>query len=459
MGGHISTNQTTQLLFTQDDETWIVDPGVSIAVNGDDAVFSSWRASTLVNKGQISASGVGNVGVLFVGPGYDGVIKNSGKISSDGGIAIRIDTNFVGVTTVVKNLKGGILESPTSQVTLLCDDGNETVVNAGRIGSLNATVQTTVHLGEGDDHFTNFQKIGKKVVSGTVLGVIQLGAGNDTFLGGRKIEVVRDDGGSDTYKFGGGNDTYFATGAGASDGNDIVAGGSGIDTFSAAGSLNSVFINLDSKVHGYAIVSVAANTAQGDDVSGGLINSDKVIGFENVFGGEANDIIFGNNADNELNGFSGADRLFGFGGNDLLRGSAGSDLLVGGKGRDTLLSDSKYFNDGSGDTFQYLSLKDSTPAKEGRDVIFQDGFADGRDIIHLSTIDANAKNGGATNEAFQFLGVDVAFGSAPGGLRVITKDFGWLVQGEVNGDKKADFAIQVNDPTHTISWSDADFVL
>jgi hypothetical protein len=46
-----------------------------------------------------------------------------------------------------------------------------------------------------------------------------------------------------------------------------------------------------------------------------------------------------------------------------------------------------------------------------------------------------------------------------GGLRVVTKDFGWLIQGEVNGDKVTDFTIKVLDASHTINWSAADFDL
>ena len=129
---------------------------------------------------------------------------------------------------------------------------------------------------------------------------------------------------------------------------------------------------------------------------------------------------------------------------------------MGGKGADQLFGQSVTFG-GTADVFMFLSLNDSTPAKDGRDAIMD--FNDGFNIININAIDANTKNGAATNEDFQFLGIDVSFGNAPGGLRVITKDFGWLIQGEVNGDKKADFAIQVNDPTHTIIWSADDFVL
>lgn len=36
---------------------------------------------------------------------------------------------------------------------------------------------------------------------------------------------------------------------------------------------------------------------------------------------------------------------------------------------------------------------------------------------------------------------------------------GAVIQGDVNGDGKADFAIDVADQNHTINWSSADIVL
>jgi len=41
MGGHVTIDHTTPLPFTQADETWIVDPGVSVAVATGNAVFSA----------------------------------------------------------------------------------------------------------------------------------------------------------------------------------------------------------------------------------------------------------------------------------------------------------------------------------------------------------------------------------------------------------------------------------
>jgi serralysin len=455
MGGHVTTNQTTTLVFTLDNETWIVDPGISVAVVGN-CVSSNQLNSRLINKGQISASGGDNAGVLFTANG--GSMTNSGQILSADGFAIVIFTGS-GQTTGVRNVKGGVIEGPGSRAALVGFDGAESIVNAGRIGSLNATfaIDTSIALGSGDDSLTNFLKVGHKVISGRVTGTIDLGFGDDTLLGGKKPEAVQDGPGADTYKLGGGNDYYIAKAGGDTDGNDIVFGGSGADTFDVGGSVfTSCFINLDTKAH-TAGTTVAANTAAGDDISGAG-NQDIVTGFEHVGGSEAADLIFGNKAANELNGNSGNDDLYGLGGNDLLLGGSGSDVLIGGKGRDKLASGSSSSADGSTDIFQYLSLKDSTVATKGRDVILESGFVDGRDLIGLSVIDANTKNGGATNETFAFLGVDVAFGNTPGGLRVLTTGSGWLIQGEVNGDKKPDFAIEVRDAAHAIVWSAGDFL-
>jgi len=449
---HVKTNRTSTLGFTRDDQTWIVDRGVSVAVNNDSAVLSTWANSTLINYGKISASGVGAIyGVTFKGDG--GSITNSGRIScaSPFGGAIFIDT-FSDTTTVVRNLQGGIIKGVGGAI--LCGDGNERIVNAGRIGDPSVG-DGYVNLGGGNDVFINFMKIGTKVISGTVWGVIDLSTGDDTLRGGSKTEKVQDSGGSDTYKLGGGNDEYNAIAAaqGLVDGNDIVSGGRGIDVYNAFSATNDLQINLDNVAH-TDVDTVAANTAQGIDISGGFVFKDTVTGFEYAVGGAGHDQIFGNKAANILQGGGGPDGLFGFGGNDQLDGGDGADTLVGGKGADVLDSG---VGDFAADSFLFLSLRDSTAAKAGRDVI--NFFEDTLDIIKLDAIDANTKNGGTTNEAFQFLGVDQLFTNDPGGLRVMTKDYGWLIQADVNGDKKADFAIKVLDQNHTISWSADDFVL
>jgi hypothetical protein len=44
-------------------------------------------------------------------------------------------------------------------------------------------------------------------------------------------------------------------------------------------------------------------------------------------------------------------------------------------------------------------------------------------------------------------------------VRVLTTGVGWMIEGDIGGDGKADFSIAVFDPTHTIAWRATDFVL
>jgi serralysin len=126
-------------------------------------------------------------------------------------------------------------------------------------------------------------------------------------------------------------------------------------------------------------------------------------------------------------------------------------LLIGGKGRDTLLGGG---TDGDLDLFVFSALSDSTVTKAGRDVISD--YEDGVDKIDLIPIDAIS---GPGNNAFSFIGTNVAFTGNAGDLRVMQNASGAIIQGDVNGDKKADFAIDVLDPNHAIVWSSADFDL
>jgi hypothetical protein len=72
-------------------------------------------------------------------------------------------------------------------------------------------------------------------------------------------------------------------------------------------------------------------------------------------------------------------------------------------------------------------------------------------------IDANANTAGG--DAFGFLGANKNFTFTAGELRVIYTGLGHIIDGDVTGDGKADFAIFVEDPTHAITLTAADFLL
>ena len=57
------------------------------------------------------------------------------------------------------------------------------------------------------------------------------------------------------------------------------------------------------------------------------------------------------------------------------------------------------------------------------------------------------------------IGTNVPFTGVPGHLHAFWSAIGQIIEGDVNGDAKPDFSIEINDPTHTIPLASTDFVL
>jgi Ca2+-binding RTX toxin-like protein len=151
-----------------------------------------------------------------------------------------------------------------------------------------------------------------------------------------------------------------------------------------------------------------------------------------------------------LNGSGVSGIMVGSSRNDVINGLSGEDALIGGRGKDTLTGGADK------DIFDFNSVKDSVKGAS-RDVITDfSGFnalAPDLDLIDLSTIDA--KTTLKHNQAFKFIGAH-KFHHRAGELHVLDKGSFFLVEGDRNGDGKADFQIEVHS---TAALASGDFVL
>lgn len=143
---------------------------------------------------------------------------------------------------------------------------------------------------------------------------------------------------------------------------------------------------------------------------------------------------------------AGDDRIAGGRGKDTLLGFAGDDRITGGRGAD------KLFGGAGKDAFVFKALSDSTPSSKGRDTIHDFSRKEG-DVVDLSGIDAARSLDG--DQAFTFIGRS-GFHGQEGELRYSRIKGGVMLQADVNGDGKADFAVVLKGIS---SLTQGDFVL
>jgi len=211
----------------------------------------------------------------------------------------------------------------------------------------------------------------------------------------------------------------------------IMSSGTAIDIITASANATTLIENeAGAKIVGndYAIHTESgalslfnSGLVQGDIVCDALNADDDI---DNAGGTITGDVLLG----------SGDDSFIGIGGTVTgnIKGGAGDDWLGGGKGADDL------YGGADADTFDFANLKEI--GKANHDVIHDFSEAQ-NDLIDLSLIDAKTNKVG--NQAFHFIGDD-AFSGKAGELRYANH----LLQGDVNGDGKADFNIGVLNVAH-----------
>jgi hypothetical protein len=178
---------------------------------------------------------------------------------------------------------------------------------------------------------------------------------------------------------------------------------------------------------------------------------------ENKTGTPGKDILVGTNNGETLSGLGGNDRIIGLGGNDRIVGGLGVDVMTGGPGNDVFVFNSIY-DSAPGQSGLVNANSYGAAAGQGKRDLITD-FTHGQDKIDLSAMDSNIKVAG--NQAFAWRGTG-NFTHSPGQLierlynPVGTAFDKTIIYGDVNGDMRADFQIELTGlKTITVS----DFIL
>jgi Ca2+-binding RTX toxin-like protein len=314
-----------------------------------------------------------------------------------------------------------------------------------------ASFSSTLMGGAGDDRLYG-GSAGDTLYGGSGADRIDGGAGGDTLDGGDGNDVYFVDSLADVVSdsgvgAGGGVDSVYslvdftiqdsqsienlhaAAGAGAlaltgDTANNIIIGGNGGDTLDGGSAGDDALyggLGDDSYIVSHARVGIRELAGAGHDSVQSSVDFTLSANVEDLTLTAAAAKGYGNGIDNTITGNDAANILKGGGGNDTLVGALGSERLYGGSGADH---------------FVLTSLADSGLGA-ARDVI-KDFSQVEHDLVDFSAIQAVA--GASIDQAFTFIGSD-PFTHQAGQLHQYMANGLTVVEGDVNGDAKADFQI------------------
>ncbi|MEZ5776088.1 MAG: hypothetical protein R3D33_15695 [Hyphomicrobiaceae bacterium] len=423
-GGTISDFQKNGTVFGKAD---LDVSGVTVLGGGDQTIIAQNGIQAYESTGSISGNTVTAIGYAGAQVVYSGAVLLYGNTDLDVTGNTIVGSNDVNTNAKVVGIFILDFGTPNSGGTVT---GNAISYCDGAIdvsGNLDAAMtiddNTVANLDTTDTYFeglyfgaTPTSTFDLDVTGTSVTDYIYGADGNDTLVGL---------GGNDDLGGGAGNDTLNG-----GTGDDTMAGGLGDDTYIVDSAGDVVTENSG---EGTDTVISTVSYALGADVE-----NLRIYGSAKTATGNALDnAITGNSGANIINGGDGLDSLSGGAGSDRLNGGTGDDYLNGGAGRDFLTGGS------GGDTFDFDAV--SHIGKNGtRDVITD--FQHNLDTIDLSSIDAKTGVGG--NNAFKWIGGQ-GFHGVKGELHFVkvnlagTANDKTIIEGDTNGDGKADFQIQL----------------
>lgn len=260
----------------------------------------------------------------------------------------------------------------------------------------------------------------------------------ENLVGGKMNDTLIGTGGVNKIEGGSGHDYLDGKG-----GADYLIGGTGDDYYIVDNAGDHL---VEKPNEGLDMVRSTVSWELGDNFENlTLLGAEKI----NGTGNDAVNTLMGNEQANSLSGLDGNDKLYGAGGNDRLNGDAGNDQLDGGSGNDFIYGGTGQdkLTGGSGD--DYFGFRPGESTTKSPDHILD--FKHGEDKIGLPDIDADTTKSG--NQSFHFVG-NHAFSGDAGELRFEKHGHDTLVQGDMNGDKHADFAVMLDDFTQTLTSTD-----
>lgn len=348
----------------------------SIMQNGSDAIYIGAGGNTINNFGTIRSYAGAAVVIDSVRAQIlvDGVnhINNTGTIAN-----LALNADYAIVTNYDTDI---VTNSGTIIGSVFLGDGND------QFSSSAGSVSKNVETGKGNDTVT--------LAGGLVNGFVNLGAGDDTFDGwGGSV--------NGSVSGGTGNDVYILSSMTGITLSENSGGGTDELRIGESATLGAELENL-------TLLGTSNLTGGGN----GLANLITGNSGANTLSGEAgNDLLFGGGGDDTMQGGSGVDRQYGEGGNDdlsggdnhdVLFGGDGNDLLAGGFGPDTLLGQAgidHLLGGNNNDRLLGGSNNDILEGGSGSDVLRGDGGAD----ILIGGVAADTLTGGAGKDTFVFI--------------------------------------------------------
>ena len=340
-------------------------------------------------------------------------------------------TDASGIDTITSTI--------TRSLTGFADIENLTLLGTAAINGMGNALANTITGNDGN----NVLDGGADALVDTLVG----GLGNDTYVLGAGADVVTETGGTDTI-----TSTITRNLAGYATVENLTLLGT-----AAVNGTGNALANVITGNAGNNVLNGGAD-ALVDTLNGGLGNDTYVLGAgaDKVADTGGIDTIWSTitrtlapYATIENLTLLGATAINGTGnalGNTIV-GNAAKNIITGGAGRDVMTGG------GGADVFDFNVMTETTKVAATRDVIKDFVISPTKSIFRPSTPISIL----AGNQAFTFLALKgAAFTGVAGQLHYVASGANTIVEGDVNGDKVADFQIQL-DGTKTLTAPD--FVL